>query len=484
MSGKGWIGLGIAAGIVLLLAVVNGPLRNAPDAGGNGKLECLDCHRLPNMNTNEGVATAQAFCNRCHVDPECGRTVDGQAVSLTVAADAFTDNPHRFVACVQCHTDVARSPHQSEAGAQCLSCHSVHGEGDAHAPHLRVACQSCHFNTQVVHRDATDNRIKPAALDGSGNPVGLTDHRLADVSDAASCRRCHNAKNSVGAPAVVLPEKSVLCIVCHPSALAVGHGIFWVAGAVLVIGLLLMLRFWFMGRVQGEAASLRRKISLSAEAVWDTLFSRKIVKVVRILLLDVILQRRILKESVQRWSMHSLIFSAMLARFALSLLTGLVFSVSPDSDLALMLIDKNHPATAFAYDLLGLFILLGVLWAAIQRYVVKPAHVVAEIEDNITLGIVGAIAVLGFAATGARILLTQVPAEIAVYSFIGYSVSRILDVLPLDWRAVYPVFWYAHAIAGAAFVAYLPFGKLKHIFNVPLTYMLEEIAGIKKESRV
>ena len=40
------------------------------------------------------------------------------------------------------------------------------------------------------------------------------------------------------------------------------------------------------------------------------------------------------------------------------------------------------------------------------------------------------------------------------------------------------------AALGAAFIAYLPFGKLKHIFNVPLTYFLEEVSGIKKVKRV
>jgi nitrate reductase gamma subunit len=37
---------------------------------------------------------------------------------------------------------------------------------------------------------------------------------------------------------------------------------------------------------------------------------------------------------------------------------------------------------------------------------------------------------------------------------------------------------------GAVFIAYLPFGKLKHIFNVPLTYWIEELTGVKKEKRV
>jgi predicted CXXCH cytochrome family protein len=323
-----------------------------------------------------------------------------------------------------------------------------------------------------------------AKENADGQPIGLVTHALADVRNERLCERCHRPGNTVGASALVLPAKSVLCVVCHPAAASVGHPIFWVALGLLVVGLLVMLRFWFIGSVQGEETSLHRKISFSSDAVWQTLFSRRAITVLRVLILDIFLQRRILKESVQRWSLHSLIFLAMVARLALSLFTGLIFSIHPDGDLAMALMDKNYPATAFIYDLLGLFILLGVLWALILRFVVKPAHVSSEIEDNITLIIIGVLVILGFMASAARMLLTQLPPETAVFSFIGFSLSRLLAWLPVDWRSVYPVLWYAHAVAGAAFIAYIPFGKLKHVFNVPLTYILEEVWGIKKVKRV
>jgi nitrate reductase gamma subunit len=94
------------------------------------------------------------------------------------------------------------------------------------------------------------------------------------------------------------------------------------------------------------------------------------------------------------------------------------------------------------------------------------------------------LVVLGFLTTGARLLLTHAPSDVAVYSFIGFPVSKVLGLLPLDWRLAYPYLWYLHAILGAVFIAYLPFGKLKHIFNVPLTYLIEELTGVKKEKRV
>ena len=485
MSKKGWKGLGIAAAIVILLVAAAGPLMAGQDAAGETeKPVCLDCHRQPNINTNEGVQSSKAFCNDCHASPDCRRTVDGKDVPLQVSAETFNDNPHQYVACIHCHTDVARSPHRTAIGGQCRDCHTVHGEGTAHAPHLRIDCQACHFKHKVVRLDETDNRVKLAHMNTALQPIGLVDHGLDDAGNEQSCRRCHQPQNTAGAPAAVLPAKSLLCVVCHPSSLGVGHPIFWVALITFLGGIFLMVRFWFVGSVQGEEKSLHRKISLSSDAVWQTIFSKKVLTVLRVVVLDIILQRRILKNSVQRWSLHSLIFLAILIRFALSLLTGLMFSIDPDGRLALVLIDKNNPFTAFTYDFLGLCIFLGVLWAVIQRLVVKPAHVKTEIEDNITLGILGLLVILGFIAEAARILMTQLPAEVAVYAFVGYPLSEVLAFMPVDWRSAYPYLWYAHAIMGAVFVAYLPFGKLKHIFNVPLTHVLEEVSGVKKVQRV
>ena len=485
MRNLGRIGLGIAATVAVLLVVTVNPLMAAQEAATKTvKSICLDCHRQPNINTNEGVQSSRAFCNDCHTNPDCRRTVDGKDVSLQLTVDAFKNNPHQYVACIHCHTDVARSPHRTEIGGQCRDCHTVHGEGTAHAPHLRVDCQACHFKHKTVRLDNTDNRIKLAALTADQQPVGRVDHTLDDVSTEKNCRRCHQAQNTVGAPTAVLPAKSLLCIMCHPSSLGVGHPIFWIALITFLGGTFLMVRFWFIGSVQDEGETLHRKISLTSDAVWQTIFSRKFLTVLRVIALDIVLQRRILKNSIQRWSLHSLIFIAILIRFGLSVFTGLLFSIAPDSRLALALINKNDPIMAFVYDFLGLCILLGVLWAAIQRFVVKPNHMVTEIEDNITLGLLGVLIVLGFFAEAARILMTQLPTEVAVYAFIGYPLAAVLAVLPVDWRSAYPYLWYAHAVIGAVFVAYLPFGKLKHIFNVPLTHVLEEVSGIKKEQRV
>ena len=448
-------------------------------------LLCLDCHRTRNINTNEGVIASQAFCFDCHKDEELSKR-KGSDISHQITRETFHANQpnHRFIACINCHKDVARSPHKTTLGAQCLDCHTRHSESPANDPHLRVSCQACHFESQFVRLDPKDFRVKLAHNDDDGVPILLSNHILSDVEDEETCRKCHFKNNPVGAPASVLPSKSILCMMCHNSPLAVGHPVFGLAGLIFMAGIFFMIAFWFKGSVKEEETSLHRKISLSSESIWNTIFSKQVFSLIKIFILDILFQRRILKESVARWSMHSLIFTAILLRFGLSLFTAIGFYFNPQGNMLTALIDKNHWFTAFTNDILGLFILLGIIWAVVKRFIIKPDHVVSEFQDNITLILIGCLVLLGFFLEGARILVTAIPFDIAVYSFVGYLVSRVFSFFSIDWGQVYPLMWYAHGVVAAAFIAWLPFGKMRHMFNTPLTYFIEAVDGVKNEKRV
>ena len=454
---------------------------------GEGPLECMDCHRAPNIHTNEGVVASQAFCYDCHKEKTCVAKRDGVDVALQVTEADFAKNQprHQYEACIQCHVDVARSPHKSMEGAQCLECHPVHGEGEANAPHLRVACQSCHFKSEFVKLDRTDYRVKLARQDADGKPISLAEHAEADTSDEASCKKCHAKDNTVGAPTAVLPSKSAICVLCHYSPLKIGSVFFGLALLAFLAGGILTIRFWFIGSVQGEQESFTRKLDLTSESIWKVVFSKKFFSLIKTFILDVVLQRRILKESMERWSLHSLIFTAILLRFALALFTAASFTVNPDGDMALALIDKNAPFTAFANDLLGLLALIGILWAIVRRYIIQPEHVTTEYEDKVALFLLAGLVFMGFVTEGARILVSGVPASIAGYAFVGYPLSRLFALFGETWWATfYAVLWWTHALLGALFIAWLPFGKMRHMFVTPLTYFIEAVAGVKRGERV
>lgn len=441
-----------------------------PPMNGAAVRACMDCHRQPNLDSTEGVLANQALCQECHGKKECTRQVDGQKVSLQVDLKGFKGTRHQMVACLQCHQDVARSPHRSTEGVRCDGCHGPHGEATANAPHLRVRCEACHHKSKFVAFDAKRGQVVLARVDGQKRPISLLDHAPPDLSQDALCQRCHHEGNQVGAANMVLPAKGVICFLCHTSSFSIGSAWFGVALIILVIGLILMVSFWMRGTVAGESGSAHQKIAAGSETVWRAIFSRRFCGVLKVLFFDVLLQRRLLKESVRRWFFHSLIYLSIMLRLGLALFTWLVHQIWPDSSLALALIDKNHPFTAFVNDLTGLFILLGVVLAVVQR-LVGPKHVKSEGRDALALAIIGLMVLLGFVAEGARILMTQVDPATAAYSFVGYPLSRLWALMAVNWQGVYGYLWYGHALLAALLVAYLPFGKMRHVFTAPLTLL-------------
>lgn len=483
MNRYGWIGWGIAMVLLAIVPKYGYPFVEEGREPRPRPLVCLDCHRQRNIETNEGVAAANAFCTDCHAHADKSLRLAGTArVKLNVPADLFTNDPHRFIACVRCHTDVARSPHLSLIGSQCRSCHPVHGERQAHDPHLRVDCQACHFASSFIVLDRDLNRVRLSRFNDQAQPVSLSDHRVAATKDFSFCRKCHFSGNAVGAPGSVLPAKSFVCLACHPASLSLGHWMFVPALLIFGLGVFSMVSFWFKGSVREEQLSLHDKVASGSDHIWQTVFSRRVWDKARIFLLDVALQRRILQESVKRWSIHSLIYYAFLCRLILSLFALIVYNIVPGSSLALALIDKNHWMVSFIYDFLGLCILLGIIFAAVQRYVIRPPHVLSAEQDNIALIIIGLLVLSGFVLEGARIWITQTPFDPAAFAFLGYGISRLLLFLPAAWQDAYGSLWYIHAGVWAVFIAYLPFGKLKHMFTTPLSLMLG--SGEKKQEAV
>jgi cytochrome b subunit of formate dehydrogenase/nitrate reductase gamma subunit len=432
---------------------------------------CLDCHRLPNINTNEGAASSQAFCLECHGKGACKR---GDGTSLMVALESFGKGRHVYAACITCHSDAARSPHISFAGARCTECHTIHDYSEAGDPHLRVQCQACHRKSPDVEYDKVRDLVVLAKSGQDGRRISLVDHGLADAASRETCRRCHRPGNKVGAASAILPGKNFTCIPCHGASAAPGHWSFIAALIVLIAGFGGSVILWLRGRVGEESTSVHRKISLIGEELWGALFSRRFVGIISAFVFDIILQRRLLKESPWRWFSHSLIYYGFLGRFFIALLAVGAYCLTPDGELAVGLLDKNNWANAMVNDVFGALIVLGVLIASLQRLVWRPQHVLSEGQDLLALVLIGIVAVGGFVLEGARIILTAIPEEKAAYSFIGYLTAAIIRPLSNDWQGVYGILWWTHAASWAALLAYLPFGKLRHLVLTPLSLLLRQ----------
>lgn len=454
--------------------------------------QCWACHRQPNVNAVAGVQAANALCLDCHSESDTTRELEGQVVPLQIQEEDYVQTRHGHVACIQCHSTVAHSPHEERAELACVECHhnlTQHiANGDAH---VTVECAACHFQVGNVVRDPETGRVESAIFDKGGQVLDRTEHQL---SKPVPCERCHHVGNEVGAASVALPAKGLLCFPCHPASPVLYAGqltgsgsgvrIDWASAvAVLVFGLGLVLAssVWLQGTVHGKTGlSVGEKMSYIVADACRLVFSRRLFTLMKYFILDGILLRRTLKESVSRWVIHGLILWPFLARCILSIFTWCMALFWPTASLTQILVDKNAPPVAFFYDLTGFLIILGAILALLRRVLDRQMRDVTSIGDVAITALLGGIFVFGFIAEGARLLMTGVPFEQAVYSFGGWLTSLFLGLLPVDWASVYPYLWWTHTALVAAFIACLPFTKLFHIMVSPL---LVTISQLQKEKQ-
>jgi len=454
--------------------------------------QCWACHRQPNLDTVAGVQAANALCLECHQEADVSKMVDGDSISLHVDEEAYAQTRHGHIACVQCHSTVAHSPHQEVAPLACADCHANIAQhiatGDAH---LTVECSACHFQPDVVTRDEESGVVRLSAVDEQGSALDMTSHQMVTPVD---CGRCHYPGNQVGAASAALPPKGLLCFVCHDASPVLYAGNIggetsglrfdWVSAPALLfffLGLALASSIWLRGTVDGKAdVSIGEKLSYIVGDACNVFFSPRVFTLLKYFIVDGLLLRRTLRASVSRWVMHGLILWPFLGRCLLGIFTWCMAQFWPTALLTQTLVDKNAPAVAFTYDVLAVLVAIGALWALLRRALDAQMREVSTAGDVAITALLGAIFIFGFVVEGARLLVTQVPSQQAIYSFGGYAFSLLLRALPVTWSSLYPYLWWVHAALVAAFVAYLPFSKLFHLLAGPLLLTIRGLASEKE----
>jgi nitrate reductase gamma subunit len=244
---------------------------------------------------------------------------------------------------------------------------------------------------------------------------------------------------------MVLPAKSILCMGCHAATLSVNDAVTIPSLLVFLLGLAVAMSLWLSGA----------KID----------FSPRILVALKSLLVDTILQRRLLRQSTARWAIHSLIFLPFVIRFAWGMVALVASWTGARGPWFLMLIDKNHPVNALLFDLTGLSVLVGVC-AAIVRGIATRRQRLPGLpgQDHAALALIGSVVVVGFVLEGMRLAVTGASGSAA---FLGYAISRAFTAWPAPARA-YGYVWYLHAALTGAFVAYLPFSRMFHILVAPV----------------
>jgi nitrate reductase gamma subunit len=295
----------------------------------------------------------------------------------------------------------------------------------------------------------------------------------------ASCRHCHTPDNRIGAASMILPAKSIICMPCHAGTFSVGDTTTLLTLIAFIAGMVMVFSYVLTGASSGggSAGALVSFFSLVGGAV-GAVFSKRIGEILKVLVLDVLFQRRLYRQSPKRWFIHALIFYAFAFRFVWGIV-GLIGSLwTPEQAWIWPMLDKNSPFTAFLFDLTGVMIIIGVLFAYVRGRKQRSEQIPdLPRQDVVALSLIAAIVIVGFVLEGMRIAMTGFP-EGSCYAFLGYAIGRMFFSTS-SLVSVYGYVWYLHAILTGAFIAYLPFSRLLHIIVSP--FVLVGSAVSRKE---
>ena len=442
---------------------------------------CLACHSAIDPQNAQAKDQISRFCFHCHSLGETqAQKMTDKMVSL-INPSEYRSVPHAGIACTVCHLDADQFKHANQKRKNCRQCHLPHDEKVAHDSHMGVACEACHLAGVKAVRDPESKLVLWAREHRPGKSSRIHEMILGD--DETSCLRCHFKDNQVGAASMILPAKSIICMPCHTATFSVNDTTTILALIVFLVGIVMVFSYWLSGAIPGKSYS--GPIGKLFNLLWNgirTLFSRKIFLVIKAMIMDVLLQRRLFKQSGVRWLIHNLIFLPFVFRFFWGLIALITSLWAPECTVTWPMLDKNNPVTAFLFDVTGAMVLLGATLAFIRGLLkrsYKPPGLPGQ--DRLALSLIGGIVVIGFILEGMRIAMTGSPAG-ACYAFIGCAVSTLFsDSTSLTQS--YGYVWYVHAILTGIFVAYLPFSRMFHIIMGPIALAMNAISEHETDRR-
>ena len=297
---------------------------------------------------------------------------------------------------------------------------------------------------------------------------------------------------------------------------------------IFVIGLLYKAGTWFSLRIGPEPTKASGRLSSASKGVLAAIFSRRILVLLRAFLLDVVFQRKLMREDLLRWSAHILIYWAFMLLFVMHALDSLITAN----------IFPNYSPTInpfmFLRDFFGFLVIVGVCLVIYRRFIVKAPRLKTNAMDHYAIVLLAVIIVSGIFLEGAKIgsysiyrdMVKQYsgieapeemkpltafwvenfgvvsadvrgpfPKELLEkgrelhetscvschsrprWAFMGNSVAVLGKgiAVKLDQAGVHTVLWYIHFLACFIGLAYLPFSKFFHIFASPLSILANSV---------
>jgi heterodisulfide reductase subunit C/nitrate reductase gamma subunit len=303
---------------------------------------------------------------------------------------------------------------------------------------------------------------------------------------------------------------------------------------IFFVGLIYRVSTWFTRKigVSPHNYSSRQRATAAVKGFFGTLLSAKILTLAKAFLLDVLLQRRILKEDFLRWCMHILIFVGFMSLLLMHALGRIItLSLFPEYESTL------NPFF-FLRSLFGAMVFLGVGIAIYRRFIVKVPRLRTSGADRYAIGILAAVLLSGVLLEGAKITShsefrsmaedyaglsgpwgeneelqalesywvqyfgvvsphagAPFPEEVLAqgrdvhemncaachdspqWAFTGYGAAKLMTpfALALDRAGGVTFLWWSHILFSLFGLAYLPFSKMWHIFASPVSLLTNAV---------
>jgi len=304
----------------------------------------------------------------------------------------------------------------------------------------------------------------------------------------------------------------------------------YIAIAIFVLGTVYKTSTWFRynaGLVNVEITTSAR-VTRAIKGIVSTIFSRKIIVLLRVFILDGLLQLKILRQDFLRWYMHICIYGGFMMLL-------LMHALENQITVAFF---PNYYSTVnpfmFLRDFFGLLVILGLVMAVYRRFILKVPRLKTSAMDHYAIIILAIIMLSGIALEGTKIAsharflemvedygdpddeeglralesywaeyygvvspIVKGPFDAEVleagkdgnemsciechsrpqWAFLGYVTAKIISpvALALDEAKMPDLLWYIHFLACFIGLAYLPFSKMFHIFTGPLSLMANAV---------
>jgi hypothetical protein len=281
----------------------------------------------------------------------------------------------------------------------------------------------------------------------------ISPHQMVARAGESHCRDCHFKGNELGAAAMVLPAKSILCMPCHVATFSTGDRITILALLLFALGMGGLITIWFSGgRPKGGRDGGTGGFRFSP--------------LMTVLVAEVLCLKKLYRLSLARWTVHALIYYPILMRLAFGIVALGLSLLLPDTALTLAMLDKNHPLRALFFDLTGMMILAGAGVALLRLEADRGAVRHLPAPGRGMTALLGLIVLVGFILEGLRIAMTGWPAG-AHYAVLGYGISLMVKGMT-GITTIYGYLWYGHVALTGVFVAMIPFTRMLHILTAPV----------------